>query len=205
MMADDATLLIKGLVLGFSIAAPVGPMGLLCIRRSLAGGFWLGFITGLGTACADAIYGVMATGGLHAASVILLDNQLAIRLIGGAFLCYLGITTLLAKPAEQTITEQRQGAAGAFASAFILTLTNPLTILSFAAIFAGLGVGLAGNFHSASFIVLGVFGGSSLWWLFLSTLTSYLRSAVTGRWLLLINRVSGLVIAGFGVACFFAA
>src|SRR5690242_13032805 len=131
---------LRGLLLGFSIAAPVGPIGVLCIRRTLADGRVVGFVSGLGAATADAFYGAVAGFGLTVISALLIEQRFWLRLIGGGFLLYLGVRTVLARPAERAASAGGKGLAGAYGSTLFLTLTNPLTILSFAAIFAGLGV-----------------------------------------------------------------
>jgi threonine/homoserine/homoserine lactone efflux protein len=192
--------LLRGVVIGFAVAAPVGPIGVLCIRRTLADGRATGLVSGLGAATADAIYGCVAGFGLVFVSNFLISQRAWLRLIGGAFLLYLGVRTFLAKPAEQAASARGDGLVGAYASTFFLTLTNPLTILSFAAIFAGLGVGGAsGNYLSAATLVLGVFLGSALWWIILSVTTSLFRARFSPRGLRWVNRISGAVIAGFGL------
>lgn len=127
--------------MGFAIAAPVGPIGVLVIRRSLAEGRASGLASGLGAATADAAYGALAGFGLTVVTAFLVEGQGWLRLVGGAFLCYLGVRTLLARPAEEAtdVREKGGGLVGAYASTFLLTLTNPTTILSFAAVFAGMG------------------------------------------------------------------
>jgi threonine/homoserine/homoserine lactone efflux protein len=193
----------QGLIIGFSIAAPVGPIGVLCIRRTLAEGRASGFISGLGAATADAIYGCIAGFGLTFISSFLISQQLWFRVIGGTFLCYLGIKTLLARPAEKAASAKGYGLAGAYASTFFLTLTNPMTILSFAAIFAGLGVGSAGgNYVFAGLLVLGVFLGSAAWWLILSGIVGVFRKKFDISGLRWVNRISGIIITGFGVLAF---
>jgi threonine/homoserine/homoserine lactone efflux protein len=197
---EDPVLLLRGLIIGFSIAAPVGPIGVLCIRRTLAEGFHIGLLAGLGAASADAIYGLIAAFGLTAISNLLLTNQTPLRLVGGAFLCYLGLRTFLAQPAALDSAKANSGALGAYASTFVLTMTNPMTIISFAAIFAGAGLAQESStsYTAPMWMVAGVFLGSALWWLTLSTIASILRS--TARPLLLwINRVSGVVIFVFGL------
>ncbi len=196
----DLTFLIRGVIIGFSIAAPVGPIGVLCIRRTLAEGRPVGFASGLGAATADALYGCVAGLGLTFISDLLVRQQSWLRLIGGLFLCYLGLKTLLAKPAERAATAPGVGLAGAYGSTFLLTLTNPLTILSFAAVFAGLGLaGTAANYATALTLVAGVFLGSALWWLLLSGGVSLVRERFNARGLLWVNRVSGLIIVAFGL------
>ena len=192
---------LRGLLIGFSIAAPVGPIGVLCIRRALAGGFAAGLASGLGAASADAVYGSLAGFGLTAISQALIQQQSWLRLIGGLFLCYLGVRSWLSVPSTSEAEVRPLSRLGAYLSTFLLTLTNPVTILAFAAIFAGLGmVDAAASYTAAACLVLGVFAGSSLWWLTLSGVVGIVRARVTGRWLRVVNRVSGVVLVGFGVA-----
>ena len=196
----DYQLLVSGIVIGFSIAAPVGPIGILCIRRTLADGRLHGLISGLGAATADAVYGCIAAFGLAFISDLLVQQQFWLHVVGGAFLCFLGIRTMLAKPSEKPSNGKKMGLAGAYGSTFLLTLTNPVTILSFAAVFASLGLGsITGDYGSAALLVLSVFAGSASWWLILSGSVSLLRTKVTPRVLLWINRVSGGIILGFGL------
>lgn len=196
----DITLLLKGFVIGFSIAAPVGPIGVLCMRRTLAGGYVSGFVSGLGAATADAIYGSIAGLGLTLVSDFLVSQQAWLRLIGGVFLCYLGLRTFLAQPSEHTVSAKQNGLIGDFASTLFLTLTNPLTIISFAAVFAGLGLGdSSGNYASAGVLIAGVFLGSALWWLLLSGSVGLFRARFTPHGLRWVNKISGAIIAGFGL------
>ncbi|MBM3128130.1 MAG: LysE family translocator [Chloroflexi bacterium] len=191
--------LLKGLLLGFSIAAPVGPIGVLCIRRTLADGRAAGFVSGLGAATADAIYGSIAAFGLTIISGFLTSQEIALRLVGGAFLCYLGIKTLLAQPSERAANAQGVGLVGSYASTFFLTLTNPMTIFSFLAVFAGLGfVSGSSDFLSAALLVLGVFAGSAMWWLALSGGVSFFRARFDLRALRWVNWISGIIITTFG-------
>ena len=194
--------LVRGVIIGFSIAAPVGPIGVLCIRRTLAAGRLYGLVSGVGAATADAVYGAIAGFGLTAVSGFLVDQQGALRLAGGAFLCYLGIKTLRARPTlEHTDTAPNGTLLSAYASTFVLTLTNPVTILSFAAIFAGLGVGeTGGNYLSAITLVSGVFIGSACWWVLLSGSIGVFRNKLGLRELVWVNRISGVIIEGFGLA-----
>ncbi len=197
--------MLRGLIIGFSIAAPVGPIGVLCIRRTLAEGRVSGLVSGLGAATADAIYGCIAGFGLTFASSILVSQQVWLRLIGGLFLCYLGVKTFLARPAQEAASAEGRGLMGAYLSTFLLTLTNPITILAFAAIFAGLGVGGASrNYVSAGLLVSGVFLGSTLWWLILSGGVGALRMRFKLQGLRWVNRISGVIIMGFGLIAFFS-
>jgi len=191
--------LLKGLALGFSIAAPVGPIGVLCIRRSLAEGRQVGFATGLGAATADAIYGAVAAFGLTVISSFLVRQKWWLGLIGGIFLCYLGVRTFLSRPAESSVTMPNGDLASAYCSTLILTLTNPMTIFSFVAVFAGFGLAKSADYFAASLLVAGVFAGSAFWWLLLSTGVALFRSRVTPNWMRSVNRFSGGVIFAFGV------
>lgn len=195
---------LRGLVIGFSIAAPVGPIGVLCIRRTLADGRLAGFLSGMGAASADMFYGAVAAFGLTAIQKLLLGQSNWLRIVGGIFLLYLGVKTFFSAPAEKAVTETRGGLFGAYLSTFFLTITNPLTILSFIAIFAGLQLGETdGNYASASLMVLGVFLGSATWWLTLSTGVSLLREKFTPALLIWVNRLAGFIIFAFGIAALF--
>jgi threonine/homoserine/homoserine lactone efflux protein len=192
---------LRGLLIGFSIAAVVGPIGVLCINRTLDKGFLPGLVTGLGAATADGMYGAVAAFGLTVISTLLIKQQLWIHLIGGGFLIYLGGRTLLSRPAERAANASASSLPGAYASTLLLTLTNPTTILSFIAVFAGIGVGASKNSALvAALVVCGVFLGSVLWWCLLSGGISLLRRRFTARWLLLVHRFSGGVILLFGIA-----
>ena len=194
---------LKGFLLGFAIAAPVGPIGLLCIRRTLADGMSAGLATGLGAATADAVYGAIAALGLTALSSFLVDQSAWLRLVGGLFLVYLGVVTFRSRPVVGAASEPMRvaGLAGAYGSTFVLTLTNPATILSFGVAFAGLGlVGQNTSGAAAGLMVLGVFFGSSCWWLLLSGGVGLLRSRVSSQALAWVNRASGVLLAGFGIA-----
>ena len=196
----DVSLFLRGLVIGFSIAAPVGPIGVLCIRRTLAEGQLYGLVSGLGAATADALYGCVAAFGLTFVSVFLIGHKLWLSLIGGLFLLYLGIKTLLSRPAEDAAKVERKGLFRAYVSTFLLTVTNPMTILSFVAIFAALGLGsTTGSYASALILVLGVFCGSATWWFLLSGGVGLFRNKFNARGLLWVNRVSGAVITLFGM------
>jgi len=191
---------LRGLIIGFSIAAPVGPIGLLCISRTLTHGRISGLISGLGAATADALYGSVAAFGLTFISNMLINQQGWIRLIGGVFLSFLGVKIFLRPPAKQAAGVKGHGLVSTYASTFFLTLTNPLTILSFAAIFAGLGVGTqTANYLFAGILVLGVFTGSALWWLILSSAVSLIGQKIQSRRLRWVNRISGIIITIFGL------
>jgi threonine/homoserine/homoserine lactone efflux protein len=197
----DGSFFARGLLIGFAIAAPVGAIGLLCIRRTLAEGRVAGFVSGIGAATADAFYGAVAALGLTAVSTAIVDYQAAARLVGGCFLCFLGVRTALAQPTLGGSAGSVSGLVAAYVSTLALTLANPTTILSFAAVFAGFGLGVtAGDRASAALMVCGVFLGSALWWLILSGAVGFFRRALTLERLRWVNRFSGVVLVGFGVA-----
>ena len=197
----DLPLLLKGGALGLAISVPVGPIGVLCIQRTLAGGRIVGLVSGLGAATADAIYAAVAVLGLAFISEILIGQQALLRLIGGGILILLGIRILLSRPPDKSSPEERSSLAGVYASTFILTLTNPLTILFVAAIFVGIGAATtSASLLSGTTLVLGVFLGSTLWWFLLSGGVSLLRDRVTPRAMMWVNWVSGTIIALFGAS-----
>ncbi len=204
----DLGFFLKGLALGLAVAAPVGPIGVLCIRRTLAHGRLTGFVTGLGTATADTMYTSVAGFGLTSVAALLTGIRFWMALVGGLFLCYMGAVTMLAQPSPQDPlappgerVRERGRLLGAYLSSFLLTITNPLTILSFAAVFAAMGnAGGNHDYASAALLVAGVFVGSASWWLILSGATSLLRARFDARWLRWVNRGSGLIILAVGVA-----
>ena len=193
-------LFLQGLIIGFSIAAPVGPIGILCIRRTLAEGRASGFLSGLGAATADALYGCVAGFGLTVISAFLVDQRFWIQLTGGIFLLALGIKTLRATPAESAAAASGTGLAAGYASTLLLTLANPMTILSYAGIFAALGIAdTGGDLSAASLLVLGVFIGSAAWWLILSGGVGLMRDRLAPGMLRWTNRLSGIVLVSFGI------
>jgi threonine/homoserine/homoserine lactone efflux protein len=193
--------LVKGFALGFSIAAPVGPLGLLCINRTLNKRFLSGFVTGLGTAVADGFYGLVAGFGLTVISAFLLDHKSWIQLIGALILFYFGIKTMINRSsANQHAVGETKGLLKDFLSSFFLTIANPMTILFFIAAFTGLGIVTDGtNFLGSLAFVLGVFLGSATWWLFLSGMVSIVKNKLSTTVLKGINIFSGLIILGFAV------
>lgn len=201
----DVSFFVRGLLIGFPVAATIGPMSILCVQRTMSRGFLYGFVSGLGIATADGLYGCVAGLGLTVIATFLVSLQAWIRVLGGLFLLYLGIRTILTKPAERAArAATATNFAGAYITTLLLTLTNPLTILSFAAIFASLGVS-SGQHDSLSAlpVVAGVFFGSLLWWFLLTGGISLLRGKFTSRWLFWMNRISGAIITLFGLLTLF--
>lgn len=196
----DPALLGKGYSLGFLIAAAVGPISVLVIRRTIAEGRTVGLASGLGVATADATYGAIAAFGLSAITDLLVGGGRWLGLVGGLFLLWLAWKTARAVPGDAaTVSVRRGGLAGAYLSILGLTMANPMTILSFGALFAGLGV-TGENALESTLITLGVFLGSTTWWLILTFVVGRLRTRVTPRWLRIINVVSGLVIGAFAIS-----
>ncbi len=194
--------LFNGMLLGFSIAVPVGPIGVLCIRKTIQFGRLSGFCSGLGAAAADVLYAMIAAFGLTLVSDFLLQEHFWLRLAGGGFLIYLGLKTFFSKTAEP-------GAEGAlrktlladFLSTFFLTLTNPMTILSFLAVFGALGLtSFSEGYAGAIRLVFGVFIGSAIWWLLLSEGVTLFRKKLSKQVMKWINRTAGILISAFGLA-----
>lgn len=195
----DLTIFLKGILVGFAMAVPIGPIGIMCIRKTLTEGRLRGLIIGLGAATADFLYGCVAAFGLTVISSALDSQRVWIRLVGGALLLFLGIRTFRAKPADPKYRIQSSGMLGTYFYIVFLTLTNPLTIFAFIAVFAALGLGAGVINFSGSALVLGVFTGSFLWFFSLSSVVILFRAKfdVVGlRW---VNRIAGILITVSGV------
>jgi threonine/homoserine/homoserine lactone efflux protein len=192
--------LLNGMAIGFFIAAPVGPIGILCIKRTLSQGRLYGFLSGLGAATADAIYGCIAGFGLTIISNFLVDQSSWLQFIGGLFLCYLGVRTFVSTPPQATLSNLAGSKFGSYISTFLLTITNPVTILSFLAVFSGLGLSDSDyTIFSRLLVVIGVFLGSLLWWGMLSSGISLIRDYIERKnFLPWINRLSGIILFVFG-------
>ncbi|MBO7745565.1 LysE family transporter [Paenibacillus sp. MWE-103] len=188
----------KGMLIGLSIAAPVGPIGLLCMKRALNQGRRYGLASGLGAATADGLYGLAAAFGFDAATAWLLAAQDAVSAAGGLFLCYLGWRTFRSGADGAGAAGRSGSLAGAYWTTFALTIANPATILSFLGIFAGLNVVDASAFRLLT-LVGGIFAGSACWWLGLSLTVGALRRTLKPAAMRQINRLSGLLLAGFGL------
>lgn len=205
---DFILLAFSGVLIGLFVAAPIGPVNLICIRRTLAFGPLNGFMSGLGAAVGDTVFAIVTSFGLTAVAQLIKGYASVIELVGGALLIYFGFHTYFAKVEARLadkLTAREKGASTLFramASTFALTITNPATLFGFAVFIAGLG-GLAGGHPSlanASIVVLGVAAGSTLWWLVLTTVVGLFHATITDRTMLIINRISGIVIGGTGVA-----
>jgi threonine/homoserine/homoserine lactone efflux protein len=193
---------LKGLIIGFAMAVPIGPIGVMCIRKTLAEGHSRGLIIGLGGATADSLFGSIAAFGLTFVSDLIASQQFWLRLVGGGLLLFLGIRTLRLKRKDPIIPFDNKGLLGSYVSAFLLALTNPLTIFAFVAVFAAFGLGHRLIIISACILVLGVFVGSCLWFLSLGFVATFFRKKLDRGGLRWVNRISGVLIILSGVAAF---
>jgi threonine/homoserine/homoserine lactone efflux protein len=189
---------LRALIIGFTIAAAVGPISLLVVRRTVSHGTLYGYVSGLGVAMADMSYGAVAAFGLTAVTAVLVSARVALGVIGGLVIVYLGYRTIRSVPGEVARETARPGLPGAFLSIYGLTMTNPLTILLFAGVFAGLGLGTGTSLVDAAVLTLSVGAGSALWWTLLTPIVGWARERVSARILLWINRASGVALVGFG-------
>jgi threonine/homoserine/homoserine lactone efflux protein len=191
---------LKGLIIGFAMAVPIGPIGVMCIRKTLAEGHTRGLIIGLGAATADSMYGSIAAFGLTFISDVIATQHFWLRLIGGGLLLFLGIRTFRAKRKVPAIPSDNKGMLRSFASAFFLALTNPVTIFAFVAVFAAFGLGYRLSISSACILVVGVFTGSCLWFLSLGYVATLFREKLDAEGLTWVNRISGVLIILSGIA-----
>jgi threonine/homoserine/homoserine lactone efflux protein len=196
----DTALFLKGIVIGFLISIPVGPIAVLCIQRTLNEGKIHGMASGLGAATADAVYGFIAASGLTFISKFLVKEQIWLRLAGGLFLCYMGVGVFRSKLVQRASSENGASHFRSYVSALLLTLANPATFLALAAVFAGLGVvEVRVQYSSVGLLVGGVFIGSGLWWFILNSVTGVFLGKLGYARLTWLNKISGIIIIGFGL------
>jgi threonine/homoserine/homoserine lactone efflux protein len=199
------SLLLQGILMGLVVAVPVGPLGLLCISRALALGPTYGLFSGLGVATADALAAAIAALGITLISGFLSEYQIILRLIGGAFLCYLGYAIYMTEPVTQAPIKDINGLLSAYATTFFLTFSNPVTVLSFIAIYAGWHMpSMDGEYIAAATLTIGVFVGSALWWIALFIGLEAFHEKFNLRFLFWVHRVSGAIIAVLGVVVLFS-
>ena len=193
---------LKGIVVGVVIAVPVGPVGVMCVRRTIFDGKLAGFVSGLGAATADAVFGIIAGFGLTVVSIWLIDYQHWLRIVGGCYLLYIGGWAFAAEPPAGLESERNpESLLSNFASTLVLAVTNPITVLAFLGIFTAIGLGgTQATFGRASILVLGVWGGSLLWWLALSFGVGQVRHSIEPRHLAWISRGSGAILFFSGAA-----
>jgi len=193
---------IKGLIIGFAMAVPIGPAGVLCIRKTLADGHLRGMIIGFGVATADSLYGSIAAFGLTFVSDVIASQHFWLSLVGGGLLLFLGVRTFRAKRKDPIIPFDNKGLLKSYVSAFLLAFTNPVTVFAFLAVFAAFVLGHRLNFISACILILGVFTGSCLWFLTLSYVATLFRKKLDSGGLRGVNRIAGILIILSGVAAF---
>lgn len=190
----DINFFIKGLVIGFAMAVPIGPIGIICVRKTLTEGRMHGMVIGLGAATADLFYGSVAAFGLTIISDTLQSQRVWIRLVGGALLLFLGIRTFRARPADPKMPLRHTGIIRSYFTTIFLTFTNPITIFAFIAVFSALGLGDGLGFFSASILVSGVFLGSGLWFLILSSGVTLFRKKLDLGGMKWVNKIAGALI-----------
>jgi threonine/homoserine/homoserine lactone efflux protein len=198
-------LAIEGSVIGFLIAVPVGPAAALCIRRSIGVGAVAGYLTGIGAALGDAVFGAVAAFGLNFVQQFVATHEAWLRGIGGVVLVVMGWTTMRHRPrsiGDPVTNDREHNVATHFhfaSSSFFITVFNPLTVMAFGAAFAGRNLaGVGASLADASLLVAGVFAGALAWWAILCTTAVSLRQHFTGTGMLWLNRISGAVILAFG-------
>lgn len=200
----DYILFIKCIVSGFLLAAPIGPVNLICIRRTLSDGRVTGLIVGMGAAIADALYGYVAATGLSSLTTFILHYGTVFRWGGGVFVIYLGIRTFRAAPRSSTTAPEENSSYSLyrlFTGIFFLTLTNPVTVFAFIAAFSSLGIAmLVTNFFTTVLATAGVFIGSGLWWITLTSIVCLFRTRMTPNVILRVNKVAGIIIILIGLA-----
>ena len=195
----EPIIFLKGILIGFAMAVPVGPIGIMCIRKTLTDGRLRGMMIGLGAATADLLYACVAAFGLTVVSDAIATERTWIRLVGGLFLLFLGVRTFCAHPADPEVPVNSSGWLRSYLYAVFLTLTNPTTIFAFIAVFAALGLGDELSIVSASTLAIGVFIGSGLWFLFLSSGVIFFRKKLDIVGLRWVNRIAGILIIISGV------
>ena len=196
---DVTTLFWKGLIVGVVVAAPVGPVAVMCIHRAIAQGKLAGYVSGLGAALADAIYGAIAAFGVGFLMAPLLDHNDWVRGGGGVILCLVGLRAMLTRRTPAPATRDREKLLSDFVSAFFVTLTNPTTIISFAAIFAAVNIPhIADHPRLGVVLTVGVLAGATAWWFALTTVAALFHGRVADRGMLWIARISGGIIFAFG-------
>ena len=200
----EVILVLKGIIVGISVSAPLGPLGILCIQRTMNKGFLYGFVSGLGAVFADILYASVAGFGISIIADFLKAHEFAIRVVGGIFILVVGVMIFRSNPVKQIRQQnaQKKGYVSDFVSSFFITVTNPLTIIVFGAVFAGLGLDQSSTFGMIMYTLSGIFTGAILWWFSLNIGVNIFRKRIRLRNLYWINKVSGVLVAAFGIAIF---
>lgn len=198
------SLFIKGMIVGFCLAAPVGPIAAICVQRTIAKRWISGVVSGMGAAAADAVYGAIAAFGATIVSEFLITEHAWLQRVGGVILLILGVRLLMVKPIEREGNGENRSLVGDFLSTFILTLTNPMTFVAFAAIFATMGIGaVRGRPILTIELVGGVFAGSAVWWVILCAGAWGLRRHFDFKRLALVNKATGVFVIAVGLVYLF--
>ena len=203
-MELDLPLPLRGLIIGFTIAAAVGPITLLVIRRTIAHGGLYGFASGLGVAAADATYAGVAAFGLTAITSVMVSGHVLLGIVGGSIIVIMGLRTMASRPTAPAADAERPGLVGAFASIYALTMTNPLTIILYGGVFAGIGLVVGSSFVDAGIVTLAAWLGSTAWWVILCSMLGWARGRVPTTALLWVNRISGAALVAFGIVAIVA-
>jgi putative LysE/RhtB family amino acid efflux pump len=197
MSYELLTIFFKGLAVGFVGAIPLGPLGIICVRRTLQSGFFAGVLGGLGTAIADALFGIISAFGLTVIAQFLKDMETPLRIVGGVFMLGMGWHVLVSKPKDYTLSDMSPSSLshmGNIVSNFFITLTNPLAIVFFTMAFASLGIAENQSFLEGGVVVTGVFLGSMLSWIMLAGFISFKRSAKAPSNMIWMNRIAGTLL-----------
>jgi threonine/homoserine/homoserine lactone efflux protein len=195
-------LFIKGIIVGISTSAPLGPLGILCIQRTINKGVLSGFVTGFGAAFADIIYASIAGFGISIIADFLREYQIIIRILGGIILLIVGIMIFRSNPVKQIRQQNQQNYFGYFISSLFITITNPITIVVFGAVFASLGLDQVSSMNPIIITLAGIFSGALLWWLSLIISVNIFRNKIRLRNLWWINKITGVLVSLFGLAVF---
>ena len=198
----DPVFILKGLIIGYAMAVPIGPIGVLCIRKTLTEGHAQALIIGLAAATADSLYASFAAFGLTFVSDVIASLHIWLGLGGGGLLLHVGIRTFRAKHKDAITPFEKKGLLGSYASTFLLALTNPVIIFALVAVFAAFGLGHKLNSGSASLLVAGLFSGSFLWFVTLGYVSTLFRKRLDADGLRWVNRISGVLIILSGIALF---
>ena len=204
-MELDLPLPLRGFIVGLTIAAAVGPITLLVIRRTIAHGGLYGFASGLGVAAADATYAGVAAFGLTAITSVLVSGHVLLGIVGGSIIVIMGLRTMASRPSGPAADAERPGLGGAFVSIYALTMTNPLTIILYGGVFAGIGLVAGSSFIDAGAVTLAAWLGSTAWWVILCSVLGWARGRVSTTALLWVNRISGAALVAFGIVAVVAA
>jgi threonine/homoserine/homoserine lactone efflux protein len=199
----DLTFFIKGIIVGIVITAPIGPVGALVVQRTINEGRTAGIISGFGSAAGDAVYAAIVAFGLTFISEMLMQREAWVHMIGGIILFVFGVRVYFSKPSPYSENKAARSHFGLFGSAFLLTLSNPMVILSILALFAVIGIHNPGNYYrTAGLLVAGIFTGCAFLWTVLCYVISNIRGRLSDRGLVIVNKVTGIVIFGCGAYAF---